>query len=72
MTPEEHTAATAEQPAIYPSELAWVTDKAACKAAFDYLTKQFRDNPSAFNWVELEQTMARYQNVVINIRWEEE
>lgn len=72
MTPEEYTTAIAEQPAAYPNELAWVTEKAACKAAFDYLAKQFRDSPSAFNWIELEQAMACYQNVTLNTTWKED
>ena len=72
MTPSEYRTATEEQPQDYPNELAWVTEKAACKAAFDYLAKQFRDNPSAFNWIELEQAMARYQNVIINTPWKED
>jgi hypothetical protein len=68
MTPEEYKAATSEQPDEYPDKLSWVMDKASCKAAVLLLSKEFWDNPSSFNWVELEQAMARYQNVSLNCK----
>ena len=72
MTPEEYTTATEGQSDEYANELAWVRERGACKASLIYLQHQFVINPSAFNWVELEQAMARYQNITINITWKEE
>jgi len=69
---EDYNNATKGQKKTYKTKLEYMGEKGKCEAELRVALEMFEDGPHAANWQQMLDSMARYQNIVMNCTYRQE
>jgi hypothetical protein len=69
---QQYNEAIAKQNKVYKTKLEYMGERGKCKAELRVALEMFEDGPHTANWHQMLDSMARYQNIVMNCTYKQE